>query len=145
MCYSHILVAVDFGKDNQAIVEKAVRLAKPLGAKVSLIHINKQITDEAEFGGLIDTDLAPLEPAHPSAADLSKKLEAIASRIDYPIEGKFVVKGDISHGMEETVKKGEVDLIMCGHHHNLWSRLKPSARDLINTSLVDLLIVPLQG
>ncbi|MGB5444506.1 MAG: universal stress protein [Psychromonas sp.] len=144
MCYNHILVAVDFAKGNQAIVDKAIRLAKSINAKVSLIHINNQITDEADFGGLIDTDLAPLEPAHPTVEELTKKLAAMASKIDYPIEGQFVVKGDLSHGMEETVKKNAVDLIICGHHHNLWSRLKPSARNLINTSLVDLLIIPLQ-
>lgn len=145
MSYSHILVAVDLEKGSREVIEKAINLAKPLRAKVSLIHINKNITDEAGFGGLIDTDLAGIEPARPTTSELNNKLDALTSCVDYPIMNRFLAKGSLSHGLEGAVKEAGIDLIICGHHHNLWSRLKPSARDLINTSLVDLLIVSLEG
>jgi len=144
MSYNHILVAVDLDSDSRIVINKAINLAKQLDAKVSLIHINKQVSDDVVFGGLIDIDLAMIEPAHPTLNELNNKLNTLASEFNYPIEQKFLVKGDISHGLEGPVKNSDIDLIMCGHHHDFWSRLKPAARDLINTSLVDLLIVPLE-
>lgn len=143
MSYSHVLVAVDFNKGTKEVVDKAIKLAKSINAKVSLIHIDNQITDEATFGGLIDTDLAEMEPEHPMSSELKGKLDTLVSEIDYPIEQAYLIKGCISHAFEAPVKEANIDLIVCGHHHNLWSRLKPSARELINTSLVDLLIVSL--
>ena len=143
MSYNHILVAVDFAKENLEVIDKAIKLAEPSNTKISLIHLNNQITDEDNFGGLIDTDLAEIEPAHTTNAELAKKLDDLAESVDYPIENKFLVKGNINHGLEAPVKKAEIDLIICGHHHDFWSRLKPTASGLINTSPVDLLIVPL--
>ena len=145
MSYKHILVAVDFAKENRFIVEKAVKLARALGSKVSLIHLDEHISDEADFGGLIDTELAGIVPAYPTTEELRKKLDVLVAGIDYPFEHKILTKGNIAHGLEDSVVNDEVDLIVCGHHHNFWSRLKPSSRDLLNTALVDLLVVPLKG
>tara|TARA_R110001583_G_scaffold18519_1_gene73675 strand:- start:690 stop:1130 length:441 start_codon:yes stop_codon:yes gene_type:complete len=143
MSYSHILVAVDFDKDNQVVINKAVKLAKSLRAKLSLIHINQQVVGASGFVGVIDVDLAGLDPAEPMTSELSKKLDVLAADIDYPIAHKFVVEGDISHSMEGPVQEVGVDLIICGHHHNFWSRLFPSVGGLVHTSPVDLLIVSL--
>lgn len=143
MSYSHILAAVNLDSGNDKVIAKAVGLAKLTGAKVSLIHVNKEVAEESVFGGLIDIDLAMAEPAHTTAQELSKKLDAVADNMDYAVENKFLIKGDLSHGLDGPVKETDVDLIVCGHHHNFWSRLKPAARDLVNTATVDLLIVPL--
>jgi len=143
MSYSHILVAVDFDKDNQEVINKAVKLAKSIQAKLSLIHINQQVVGASGFVGVIDVDLAGLDPAEPMTNELSKKLDVLAADIDYPITDKFVVEGDISHSMEGPVQEAGVDLIVCGHHHNFWSRLFPSVGGLVHTSPVDLLIVSL--
>jgi len=142
MSYQHILVAVDFDKDNQLVIDKAVSLAKPLKAKISLIHVNQTLGDLG-FTGLMDIDLAGLEASHPNVNELSKQLDALVARIDYDVEQKFIVNGDISHSLDEPVKEAGIDLIVCGHHHNFWSRLSPSIGGLVNTSPVDLLIVTL--
>lgn len=143
MSYRHILVAVDFDKDNKEVIDKGVMLAKPLQAKLSLIHVNQQIIGASGFVGMIDIDLAGLEPADSISVELNKKLDTLAADIDYPIAHKFVVDGDISHSMEGPVEEAGIDLIVCGHHHNFWSRLFPSVGGLVHTSPVDLLIVSL--
>jgi len=145
MTYHHILVAVDFEEGTLEVINKAVRLAKPLNAKVSLIHVNTQINDVGIFSGLIDTELVGIEITHPMSDESGKKLDELVEKIDYPISHKLLVNGDLSHDLEGPVKKMGVDLIVCGHHHNFWSRMSPSASGLMNTSLVDLLIVSLEG
>lgn len=143
MCYRHILVAVDLAADSQKILDKVTALAKPLGAKVSLIHVDEEMSHEGEFSGLIDTDIAEIEPAHPTLMERTRTLQEIAEASGYPIAGRYLIQGDLSHGLEDSITRLEVDLVVCGHHHNFWSRLAPSSRQLVNTSPVDLLIIPL--
>jgi len=144
MSYTHILVAVDFDIGTMDVVNKALDLAKPTNAKVSLVHVNSQISDGAIFSGLIDTELVGIEPIHPMTDELTKKLDDLVAKVNYPIEHKFLINGDLTYDLEGPVKKEGIDLIVCGHHHNFWSRMKPSAGGLINTSPVDLLIVSLE-
>jgi universal stress protein A len=145
MSYRHILVAVDFDNGNQSVIDKAVKLAKPLGAALSLIHVDNRGNKSFAFGGIIDTELGMAKPNRLSSADLSNKLDSLAATVDYPIERTFLVKGEISDALDQTVKDANIDLIICGHHHDFWSRMKPSSRGLFNTSSVDLLIVPLKN
>ena len=143
MTYNHILVAVDFDKGTKDVLNKALSLAKPLDAKVSLVHVDSEINDIGIFSGLIDTELVGIEPAHPMSEVSNKKLTELAESANYPIEHKFLINGDLTFALEGPVKEVGIDLIVCGHHHNFWSRMKPSAGGLINTSSVDLLVVSL--
>ncbi|MEJ6122428.1 universal stress protein [Vibrio sp. 2-Bac 85] len=145
MSYRHILVAIDFDEGSQNVLEKAVNLAKALNAKLSLVHSNRQMFHESGYGGLIDIELAGLEFENPSSKELSDKLGTFSADIGYPIERKFIVEGDISHSLEKPVKEAGIDLIVCGHHHDFWSRLSPSASGLMNSSTVDLLVISLDG
>ncbi|TEW47294.1 universal stress protein [Psychromonas algicola] len=144
MTYTHILVAVDFDKGTMDVLNKAVSLAKSLDAKVSLVHVDSQVSDIGIFSGLIDTELVGIEPVHPMSEQSNKKLTELAQKAGYPITNKFLINGELTFDLEEPVKNAGIDLIVCGHHHNFWSRMKPSAGGLINTSPVDLLIISLE-
>jgi universal stress protein A len=143
MSYQHILVAISFDDANRNLIDKAVKLAKPLGASLSLIHVDNRANKSFAFGGIIDTELGVTKPTRFTSKDLASKLDELAATVDYPIERTFLVTGEFSQALESTVKQANIDLIICGHHHDFWSRMKPSSRGLINSSLVDLLIVPL--
>ncbi|TGC65896.1 universal stress global response regulator UspA, partial [Salmonella enterica subsp. enterica serovar Wilhelmsburg] len=40
MAYKHILIAVDLSPESKVLVEKAVSMARPYNAKISLIHVD---------------------------------------------------------------------------------------------------------
>ena len=40
MAYKHILIAVDLSPESKVLVDKAVSMARPDNAKVSLIHVD---------------------------------------------------------------------------------------------------------
>lgn len=143
MNYQHILVAVDFDEDNQKVINRAVGLARALKAKLSLVHVH-QVIGEVGFTGLMDMDLAGFDATSPSSNELQEQLDDLAIGVGYPIENKFLVIGDISDGIKQPIKKSNIDLIVCGHHHNFWSRISPSLGSLVNTSPVDLLVVALE-
>lgn len=143
MTYHHILVAVDFDEGTMDVLNRAMSLAKSLNAKLSLVHVDSHINDVGIFSGLIDTELVGFEIEQSISEESTKQLNELAQQTDYPITHKFLISGDLSVDLEEPVKKAGIDLIVCGHHHNFWSRMKPSASGLMNTSSVDLLIVSL--
>lgn len=55
MAYKHILIAVDLSPESKVLVEKAVSMARPYNAKVSLIHVDVNYSDL--YTGLIDVNL----------------------------------------------------------------------------------------
>ena len=65
---------------------------------------------------------------------------------DYLGNSQIIKIYDHSLSSEEVdaIKKYDMDLVVCGHHQDFWSKLMSSARQLINTVHVDMLIVPLR-
>lgn len=140
MSYKHILVAVDLSEDSKLIVDKAVALAKPLEAKVSFIHID--INYAELYTGLIDINMA--ETQHNAMEASRIQLQSFADYAQYPITHTLVGSGDLSHELCDTINEFSVDLVVCGHHQDFWSKLLSSTRQLINASPVDMLVVPLR-
>ncbi|MGY5453188.1 universal stress protein [Agarivorans sp. MS3-6] len=142
MSYRHILVAIDLSPNSRKLIDKAILLADALDAKLSLIYVDETAYDAA-FSGLIDLDLAAIEPLHPSLKEFANQLKALVADTDYPIENQLVMHGDLSVSLDNTIKHIEADLIVCGHEHSFWHRLASKHHELVNNVSVDLLVIPL--
>ncbi|WP_100754104.1 universal stress protein UspA [Vibrio salilacus] len=140
MSYQHILVAIDLSEDSKLLVEKAVALAKPLNAEVSFVHIDVNYAEL--YTGLIDINLA--ETQHQAIEASQKQLQVLAEHADFPIKHTLVGSGDLSNELCDTISEFNIDLVICGHHQDFWSKLLSSTRQLINCSPVDMLVVPLK-
>lgn len=142
MRYKHILVAVDLSKSSEFIISKAVSLAEDCNAIVSLIYVDVDHADN--FTGLSYSKDSQLESASQRSKALQKALQLLAEKIDYPISNTLFVTGDLDKKVQASVNQLGADLVVCGHHHNFWTRLLSSARKLVNSSLTDLLIVQIK-
>ncbi|KOO05677.1 universal stress protein [Vibrio hepatarius] len=140
MSYQHILVAVDLSEDSKLLIDKAVSLAKPLGAEVSFVHIDVNYAEL--YTGLIDINLA--ETQHQAIQASQKQLQDFADHANFPIKHTLVGSGDLGNELCETIQEFNFDLVVCGHHQDFWSKLLSSTRQLINCTPVDLLVVPLK-
>ncbi|OIQ24998.1 universal stress protein UspA [uncultured Vibrio sp.] len=140
MSYQHILVAVDLSEDSKLLVDKAVALAKPLNANLSFIHIDVNYAEL--YTGLIDINLA--ETQHQAMEASQKQLQDFADHAQYPIKHSLVGSGDLSNELCDSIVEHNIDLVVCGHHQDFWSKLLSSTRQLINSSPVDMLVVPLK-
>ena len=140
MIYQHILVPVDLSDESRVLIDKASSLAKALDAKLSFIHID--INYAELYTGLIDVNLA--ETRNFSMENSRKHLQELADYADYPVSHTLVGSGDLGHEICETIKDYEIDLVVCGHHQDFWSKLLSSTKMLINCSPVDMLVVPLK-
>ncbi|CDG19748.1 Universal stress protein A [Xenorhabdus poinarii G6] len=140
MAYKHILVAVDLSPESQVLVEKAVSMAKPYNAKVSLIHVDVNYSDL--YTGLIDVNLGDMQER--IADETRNSLKELSEGAGYPVEETLSGSGDLGQVLVDAIKQYDMDLVVCGHHQDFWSKLMSSARQLINTVHVDMLIVPLR-
>ncbi len=139
MGYKHILVAVDLSEESKLLVDKAVALATPLDAAISFIHIDVNYAEL--YTGLIDINLA--ETQHHAMEASQEQLKELANHANYPINHTLVGSGDLSNELCDTIKEFNIDLVVCGHHQDFWSKLLSSTRQLINCSPVDMLVIPL--
>lgn len=140
MSYKHILIAVDLSPESKLLVAKAVSMARPYDAKISLIHVDVNYSDL--YTGLIDVNLGDMqkrisEETHTALSDLS-------NGAGYPVTETLSGSGDLGQVLVDAIKRYNVDLVVCGHHQDFWSKLMSSARQLINTVHIDMLIVPLR-
>lgn len=140
MSYQHILIAVDLSPESEILVKKAVSIAKPYNAKVSLIHVDANYTDL--YTGLIDLNLGDMQQR--LSEETTKGLKALSSNAGYPINVTLSGSGELTQVLIDAIEKYQVDLVVCGHHQDFWSKLMSSARQLINIIPVDTLIVPIK-
>ncbi|MGF1699787.1 universal stress protein [Photobacterium makurazakiensis] len=140
MAYKHILVAIDLSEDSVLLVSKAAQLAKPLDAKLSLIHIDVNYAEL--YTGLIDINLSDAQ--HRMADDAQKQLKILAEKANYPVSHTLVGSGDLSEEICHAIDDLNVELVVCGHHQDFWSKLLSSAKQLINRTPIDMLMVPLK-
>jgi universal stress protein A len=139
MSYQHMLVAIDLSEDSKQVIDKAVALARPLNAKISFIHIDVNYSEL--YTGLIDINLADTQQDSMEASQ--KQLEELAKYAHYPIHHTLVGSGDLTIELCDTIKQFNIDLVVCGHHQDFWSKLISSTRQFLNCTPVDLLVVPL--
>ena len=140
MAYKHILVAIDLSDDSHLIVGKAAELAKALDAKLSLIHIDVNYAEL--YTGLIDINLSDAQ--HRMADEAQKQLQALADKANYPVSHTLVGSGDLSEEICHAIDDMNIELVVCGHHQDFWSKILSSAKQLINRSPVDMLMIPLK-
>lgn len=141
MAYQHILIAVDLSPESKILMEKAISMARLYNAKVSLIHINVNYSDL--YTGLIDVSLGNMQQR--ISEETHQALIKLSHNAGYPISETLSGSGDLVQVLVDVIKKYDMDLLLCGHHQDFWSKLMSSARQLINSVHIDMLIVPLRN
>ncbi|ARR50623.1 TPA: universal stress protein [Photobacterium damselae] len=140
MAYKHILVAVDLSEESFVLLKKAADLAKALDAQLSLIHIDVNYAEL--YTGLIDINLSDTQDR--AANDAQQQLQVLAEKAGYPVAHTLVGSGDLSDEICNAIKDLHVELVVCGHHQDFWSKILSSTKQLLNRTPVDLLMVPLK-
>ncbi|QFI38040.1 universal stress protein [Moritella marina ATCC 15381] len=144
MNYKHILVAVDLTNPSEIVMGKATALARETNAKLSLIYVSSHHLKVSAPGGipwLASHDIEDTDPDEKEQEHYQTDLNALAEQLDYPVENRLVLMGELDVELTTAIHQLEADLLVCGHHHDLWSRLISSIRKIANAVDTDLLIV----
>ncbi|MDG3087728.1 universal stress protein [Vibrio hannami] len=137
--YKHILVAVELSEESDSLVSKGAALAKKFDAELSLIYID-------DTHGEIYHELFDLNDEE-SRANVPDKtnhfFERFIKACDVPVKNALAGSGNIANRLPEIIEEYEADLLLCGHHHDFWSHIISTSRQLINSSSIDILVHPI--
>lgn len=140
MCYQHIMIATDLSDDGKRLVEKSARLAAALQARLSLIYVDIHYDTYHAAIGFSERsyDGVPFEEK------IKKELEPLTQNVNYPINEVIIGHGDFIEELKNAVADKSVDLVVFGHHHDLWNKLFSSTQHAINQLNVDVLVIPIK-
>ncbi len=111
--YSHILLAVDFSGNTDAVTERALAIGKMCSARISLVHVVEfvQIDLSSEL-------VAPqeLELDRELLATADKRLQELGEKYGIPDSERFVSQGSTKREILRIAQEQHVDLIVIGSH-----------------------------
>ncbi|HCB1497860.1 universal stress protein C [Klebsiella oxytoca] len=140
MPYSHLLVAVAPTPESRVLIQKAVSIARPVNAKVSLITLATDPELYNQFAAPMMENLREI-----MQEETRGFLAELVHHADYPIEKTIIASGGLGHHVKDFCQQHRVDLVICGNHNqSLFSRATCSAKDIVGSSGVDVLLVCLE-
>lgn len=139
MGYHNILVTVAVAADSYRLVEKAVSIARPGHGKITLASM---IANPEIYNNLAGAMLGDLHALMEEETLLF--MEELRLRAEYPHIATRVIHGELGDCLTYANQQQPFDLVICGNHSDsMMNKLTCSAARFINTSRVDVLIVPL--
>lgn len=142
--YKHILLAVDFSEQCEAITIRARDLADKYQAKLSMIHVvdNLPITDAA-YGPVIPFDVDLTEQLMEAAKE---RLAKLAEQFDVEEDDRWLELGSPKLEIIRVAEDNAVDLIVVGSHgrHGLALLLGSTANGVLHHAKCDVLAVRLK-
>ena len=111
--YSHILLAVDFSKETDAVAEQTLIMCKALNARLSLVHVVEFVqfdfSSELTIPQEVELDQELLELADERLQQLGEKYAIADSE-------RFVRQGNTKREILRIAEEQKVDLIVIGSH-----------------------------
>lgn len=143
MSYTHLLVAVDLTEECDPVIKRAMEIARPTGAKVSLVHIVEPMA--MAFGGDVPMDLSQLQQQQFDQA--KERMDRLfAKHPDIERGDSHLTYGQPRQEIHHFAKEHHCDLIVVGSHgrHGLALLLGSTANDVLHGAPCDVLAVSLQ-
>lgn len=138
--YNTIVVAIDFFKENQIVLQRACELASE-ATKVHLLHV---IEDPMPMYDAYTLPTLPTVDMEALRKDLEAKLIALGDKFGIPAEHCEVRTGSVSNTVIETAEELKADLIVAGSHgrHGIGLMLMGStSSSILHHAKIDFLAV----
>jgi len=111
--YSHILLAVDFSANTDAVTEQAFAMHKAFNASLSLIHVVEFVqfdfSSELTMPQELELDQELLELA-------DKRLQQLGEKYGIEDSNRFVSQGNTKREIIRIAEEQKIDLIVIGSH-----------------------------
>lgn len=138
--YTHILVAVDFAPDNDAVLDRAVEIAQHYQAKLTLLHV-VEYTESAYSGELVVPGDASMDKELLEHAE--QRMAEVREQVRMTNAETRVEMGTPKHEIVRIAEEEKVDLIVTGSHgrHGLQLLLGSTANGVLHLAKCDVLAV----
>ncbi len=112
MTYTHLLVAVAPTPESHKLVSKAVSIARPVNARISLITSSADPEMYNQFAAPMLENLREL-----MQEETRQFLDELKAKADYPVASATIACGELSEHIKDFCLKQQVDLVICGNHN----------------------------
>ncbi|MEG1209846.1 MAG: universal stress protein UspC [Leclercia sp.] len=139
MSYSHILVSVAVSPESHQLIAKAVALARPTQARITVVTLCTEPEMYNQFAAPMLEDIRDL--LH---EETKQFMDELIARAEYPIAQTLIATGELNEHILDICQKQNVDLVICGNHNRtFFSRTACSAKSIVSASKVDVLLITL--
>lgn len=139
MQYAHLLVAVAVTPESQRLLAKAIDIARPFNARISLITL---ASDPELYNQLAAPMMENIREV--LQEETQQFLDQLISEAGYPIEQALIASGTLSEHILHICRTQGIDLVVCGNHNQTFlARAACAAKSIVHSSEVDVLLVPL--
>jgi len=111
--YSHILLAVDFSANTDAVAERALAIGKIFSARISLVHVVEFVQMDLSNELVVPQEL---ELDQELVALANKRLKELGNKYGVPDSEHFVSQGSTKREILRIAQEQNVDLIVLGSH-----------------------------
>ena len=141
MSYTHLLVSVAVSPESHQLVARAVSIARPSNARISLITLAAEPEMYNQLAAPMLEDIRAI-----LQEETQQFLRELEEKAEYPIQETVIATGELNEHILSMCRKQNIDLVIWGNHnHSFFSRAACSAKSIVSSSLVDVLLVPLGG
>lgn len=141
MSYSHLLVSVAVSPESHQLIARAVSIARPNNARISLITLAAEPEMYNQLAAPMLEDIREV-----LQEETQQFLRELVERANYPVHQTVIATGELSEHILDICRKQNIDLVICGNHNqSFFSRAACSAKSIVSSSQVDVLLVPLGG
>jgi len=155
-----ILVAVDFSKNTNTVMEQAAKMAKGMGAKVWMIYVTSDQLQAAAYeyspgydfpAGFVSPPIGDIEMARDLCANEYKREHEALLTLSSAMRQKGVdaqamlLKGDAAELILEQAENLDVDMVVMGSHgHGMLRKMLVGSvtEAVLREALCNVLIVP---
>lgn len=141
MSYSHLLVSVAVSPESHLLVSRAVSIARPSNARISLITLAAEPEMYNQLAAPMLEDIREV-----LQEETQQFLRELVEKAQYPVYETVIATGELNAHILDMCRKQNIDLVICGNHnHSFLSRAACAAKSIVASSQVDVLLVPLGG
>lgn len=141
MRYSHLLVSVAVSPESHYLLAKAVAIARPYQAKITVVTLRAEPEMYNQLAAPMLEDIRGV-----LQEETQTFLNELVAQAEYPFTRAVIATGELSEYILDICEKQQVDLVVCGNHNqNFFSRTTCSAKKIVSSTKVDVLLIPLGG
>lgn len=112
MSYTHLLVSVAVSPESHQLVARAVSIARPTNARISLITL----TAEPEMYNQLAAPM--LEDIREVLQEETQQfLRELVEKAQYPVHQTIIATGELNEHILSLCQKQNIDLVICGNHN----------------------------
>ena len=138
MSYSHLLVSVAVSPESHQLVARAVSIARPNNARISLITTAAEPEMYNQLAAPMLEDIREV-----LQEETQQFLRELVERANYPVHQTVIATGELSEHILDICRKQNIDLVICGNHNQSFFPGGMLGKIHRFVKPVDVLLVPL--